>query len=51
MKANKHTPAQIINKLREADALLASGQTVAAVSKHLGISEHTYYPGALVTAT
>lgn len=43
MKANKHTPEQIINKLREADALIAGGQTIAAVSKHLGISEHTYY--------
>lgn len=43
MKANRHTPEQIVNKLREADALIAGGQTVAAVSKHLGVSEHTYY--------
>ena len=43
MKANKHTTEQIIAKLREADALLAGGQTVAVTCKHLGVSQHTYY--------
>ena len=43
MKNNRHTTEQIINKLREADALLASGQTVAAICKQQGISQHTYY--------
>ncbi len=43
MKKNKHTPEQIINKLREADALLAAGATVSAACKQLGISEHSYY--------
>ncbi len=43
MKTNKHTTEQIITKLREADALLAGGQTVAVVCKQLGVSQHTYY--------
>ena len=34
---------QVINKLREAEVELAKGQTVRAVSRKLGISEHTYY--------
>ena len=43
MKNNRHTTEQIINKLREADALLASGQAVTAICKQQGISQHTYY--------
>ncbi len=43
MKTNKHTTEQIITKLREADALLAGGQTVAVICKQLGVSQHTYY--------
>lgn len=43
MKVNRHTTEQIINKLREADAMLANGQTVAAACKQLGVSQYTYY--------
>lgn len=43
MKANQHTPEQIITKLREADALLAGGQTVAVICKRPGVSQHAYY--------
>ena len=43
MKRKKHTPEQIVRKLREADAGLAGGETVAEISKGLGISEQTYY--------
>ena len=43
MKRKKHTPEQIVRKLREADAALAGGETVAEISKGLGISEQTYY--------
>lgn len=42
MKAKQHTTEQIINKLREAGALLAGRQTVAALCKQRGINEHTY---------
>ncbi len=39
----KHTPEQIINKLRQAEVELAKGATVAAVCKKLGVTDHTYY--------
>ena len=34
---------KVINKLREAEVELAKGQTVRAVCRKLGVSEHTYY--------
>ena len=42
MKGRKHTPEQVVRKLREADRLLAEGTTVAEVAKALEISEHTF---------
>jgi transposase-like protein len=40
----KRLPAeQIVNKLRQAEVLLAQGQSVSQVSKTLGITEQTYY--------
>jgi transposase len=43
MKRRRHTPEQIIRKLREADRLLADGHDVPEVAKHLEISEATYH--------
>jgi transposase-like protein len=43
MKRKRHTPEQIIAKLREADGALAAGKTVAEVAKGLGVSEQTYH--------
>jgi len=43
MKRNRFSAEQIVNKLRQAEVLLAQGQTVAQVSKALGITEQTYY--------
>ena len=37
------TPEQIINKLREAEILLSQGETIAVVSKKIGVSAHTYF--------
>ncbi len=34
---------QIINHLREAGVLLARGQTVGEVCRHIGVSEQSYY--------
>jgi transposase-like protein len=42
-RRKRHTPEQIIGKLREADALLNAGQSVAQVIQHLGVSEATYH--------
>jgi putative transposase len=43
MKRRRHTPEQIIRKLREADRLLAEGREVPEVAKHLEVSEATYH--------
>jgi putative transposase len=43
MKRRRHTPEQIVRKLREADRLLAEGQEVPDVAKTLEISEATYH--------
>ena len=43
MKNRRHTPEQIIRKLREADQLLAGGATVADAVRQLGVSEQTYH--------
>jgi len=43
MKRTRHTPEQVINKLREADAMLTSGRSMAQVLQHLGVSEQTFH--------
>jgi putative transposase len=43
MAKRKYTAEQIIGKLREAEVLLAQGQTVAQVSRALGVSEQSCY--------
>ena len=42
MKWTRHTPEQIVTKLREAEAMLAAGKSVAQVVQHLGVSEPTF---------
>lgn len=42
MKRTRHRPEQIVTKLREADAMLAAGRTVAQVVQMLGVSEPTF---------
>ena len=41
MAKKRHTPEQIIRKLREAEIALAKGQPVGAVCKKLGITDQT----------
>ena len=43
MKRKRYTDEQIINHLREADVVLAQGETVAGVCRRIGVSEHSYY--------
>lgn len=43
MKRKLHTPEQIVKKLRQADAAVASGSTIEKVCRQLGISDATYY--------
>ena len=41
MKRRRHTPEQVIRKLREGDRLLAEGRTTAEVARALEVSENT----------
>ena len=43
MAKKGYTSEQIINKLREAEILLQQGSSIAAISKTIGVSAHTYY--------
>ena len=43
MKRKKHSPDQIITKLREADGLLATGATIAQICQQLAVSEQTFH--------
>jgi transposase-like protein len=43
MKRKRHTPIQIVSKLRDVEAALAKGSSIAQACKQLSISEHTYY--------
>jgi putative transposase len=43
MVKKKYTAEQIINKLREAEVLLSQGETVAVVTRRIGVSDVTYY--------
>lgn len=43
MKRKKHSPEQIIRKLREADRLLSEGRTIAEVCQHLEVAEATFH--------
>ena len=43
MARRRHTPEQIIRKLREADRLLGEGADVAEVARQLEVSEQTYH--------
>ena len=40
-RRRRHTPEQVIRKLREADRLLGEGQDVGQVAKQLEVSEQT----------
>jgi len=42
VKGRRHTPEQVVRKLREADRQLAEGKSVAEVAKALEISENTF---------
>ena len=43
MARRRHTPEQVVRKLREADRLLAEGAEVDEVARHLEVSEATYH--------
>ena len=42
-RRRRHTPEQIVRKLREADRLLGEGAVIADVARHLEVSEQTFH--------
>ena len=42
MKAKRHTPEQVIRKLRVAEVMLTEGKSVAEVARALEVSEQTF---------
>jgi putative transposase len=42
MKRRRHTPEQVVRKLREADRMLAEGADLALVCRQLEVSVQTY---------
>jgi transposase-like protein len=43
MKRTRHNAEQIVKKLRDADAMLASGKTIGQVCQALEVSEQTFH--------
>jgi putative transposase len=43
MSRRRHTPEQVVRKLREADRLLGEGMELPEVWKHLEVSEASYH--------
>ena len=43
MARKRHTPDEIVGKLRQVDVLVAQGQAVADAIRAIGVSEVTYY--------
>lgn len=44
-RKKRHSPEQIVRKLRDADAMLNAGKDAAGVLQSLEISEATYHRG------
>ena len=43
MKRKRHSPEQIIAKLREADAMLATGASIGQICQKLEVAEPTFH--------
>ena len=43
MNGKKHTPEQIIHKLRQAEVELSKGATIPQAAKKMGVTEQTFY--------
>ena len=43
MPRRKHTAEEIINNLREVEVIIAAGGTLMEASRHIEVSEQTFY--------
>ena len=46
MAKRKHTPEQVINKLRKAEVAIAAGSTVAEAARRIGVTQPDLLPVA-----
>src|SRR5689334_23948851 len=51
MPKKRHTPEEIVSKLRQVDVLVAQGTPVADAIRAIGVTEVTYYVEVLVVHT
>ena len=49
MARRKHTPEQVINKLREAEVAIAEGGTVAEAARRIGVTSRPSTGGGAST--
>ena len=43
MAQKRHTPEQVVNKLREAEVAIAEGSTVSEAARRIGVTAQTFY--------
>jgi transposase-like protein len=43
MGRKRHTPEEIVAKLRQVDVLVAQGQTIDAAARSIGVTQTTYH--------
>ena len=43
MTRKRHTPEQIIRKLREAEVMIIQGKSISQATRQIGIVDQTYY--------
>ena len=43
MARRRHTPEQVINKLRETEVAIAEDDTVAEAARGIGVTQQTFY--------
>jgi transposase-like protein len=43
MGRKRHSPEEIVAKLRQVDVLVAQGQTVDAAARSIGVTQTTYH--------
>jgi len=43
MKGKRYKPEEIVNILRQMDVLIAQGQSILEATRHVSITEQTYY--------
>ena len=43
MPRKRHSPEQVLNKLRQVEVAVAGGKSVGRAVREIGVTDHTYY--------